>query len=259
MSFYLKSTTLYATPSTDYVPIGDIICLHINIQLPRGNTPATTLVVNVAPVGKLRTLNGTVLYMPSNIVASLADIGAVGVLSDTDFDPDGYDDTVTITLGDLMNTPGGEDNITIEVFADVLDLSTNINGEVLSNNAYLSYSSPQLTITTPLTLHIGEPVLVQTVVWSPASGDAGDNLTCTVTITHDASSKSPALYVDVYTSVAANSFAHVIMGSNTSTLPSIPLTFIADPPFEPINSALRLELGDTLVCYCTVKLLQNSL
>lgn len=97
------------------------------------------------------------------------------------------------------------------------------------------------------------------VVWTPSKGDAGDVLTCNITLAHTASSRSPAMYVDVYAAVAANSYASVVEGSILTSMSSIPPTYVAvSPPYESITSTRRLELGVSMVhlmcsfmIYCT--------
>lgn len=197
--FNLYSTTLYDAPATPYVPIGDIIwyvalllhecheltlnlfSLRVQIRVPRGMTPAATISINVAPVAKLLALNGTIIRIPSNIASTLASVGTSGVLSDTDGDADGYvvvvccviakltekyryDDTVTFAFGEITNVPAGDDIILIEIYASVMEMTANVNMAPLSNTATLKYSTPQLTINTPLQLYVGEPILNQMYV-----------------------------------------------------------------------------------------------
>lgn len=172
--------------------------------------------------------------------------GTSGTISDVDRDQ--ISDTVFFDFGDVINTPAtnGSDYIVIEVVAMVLNVGANTGGKLLINVAEFTYAR-STTITSTLELTIVEPVLVQTALWNATSGQAGDVLKCTITISHAPTSLAPALFPDVYVQLSPYMDYQPALVTS-SILPMVaPKNTSLQSSWSHVSSITRLPLGDTLI------------
>ena len=188
--------TLYATSETgpvdstnDLVQIGEVATYQLQVQLPEGTTTNLTF-TDVLPLG-LSFIMGSVVVDTAALNGTLP---AVVVTPDTAPEPAGNGVDITITFpGNTVVTPDGEttnDILRIRFDALVLDTNSNVglagSQTVLPNTASVTYDGnpnpPATSQVVNVTVIEPQPRIVKDI--TPGSGDAGDQVIVTLTITN---------------------------------------------------------------------------
>lgn len=187
-----------------FVAQGEGITHFVNITVPKGTTLNVKVVVTFpSSVGLVRVTDITIASLPSYMTTT----GYATGLTDTNNDK--IADTATLVIGALTNYPTGvssDSNQAVFAFTGtVVPSSLNNAGVILVTSAQFSYSNGTATSTEAVhstSLQLVQPILVWTVVWSTASGDAGDIVTCAITIQHAATSSQIAYDIDIVAQLA---------------------------------------------------------
>jgi LPXTG-site transpeptidase (sortase) family protein len=195
----ISATSVASTGSGQFSPsitdlvIGEEVTFNITVTLPEGDGPvAVTDNLPSPPDGVLRLITSQVLSIGGQISGSALSIGDPGVSSDTG--SDGLDDEIVFDFGTLHNEPDGvqdsEDQIAIEIVARLGNVSANQNGDALTNDVTLDYSTG--TQTDSAEVEVVEPALTITKVADDDTPALGQTITYTVIIEHGGSSAADA-------------------------------------------------------------------
>ncbi len=194
----ITSTSLTETQSNQFVPsitdlaIGETVTYTIAQVLAEGVTNAFQIVDSLPTNGvAMQVLGYRVIFVGGNIILPA---GSPAVTL-TDTDSDGRPDRVTLDFGTVVNLVDNvtdtKDVIAVEVDAVVVDDARNQAGDTLVNTADI-FVNGSLFSTHTATAEVVEPdVLIDKQVSDP-TGDAGDEVTFTVTIAPSQNMTGPA-------------------------------------------------------------------
>ncbi len=177
-----------ANNANDEVVIGELVTYRLTTTVPEGTVPLATVTdkldgglafVSCASITPSSADVITDLASGSNFSGACADI----VVTDTE--------NFTFNLGNITNSNRNNavaETVTIEYVAVVLNVAGNQggapNGTLLNNEARFLTNTTQLGSTVnSAAIEVIEPAVSILKTVSPASGDAGDNFTYTITIT----------------------------------------------------------------------------
>ena len=182
-------------PTIRLVSIGEVVTYTITATL-----PASTSLLDVvdqlpvpgpsaATTGLMTYLSSTVVDIASTVSGSLLSVGEAGTY-------DAGANTVSFDFGTVVNAPGGSGaTVTMQITALVANDPSNQAADKLTNVETTTYTGAvgnPGTITRDATVQIVAPKLDITKAPSPTSGDAGDPVTYTVTLSTDAAATAPA-------------------------------------------------------------------
>lgn len=194
-----KSLLTTSTPETidgegaagiEDIGIGEVITYRFTAVLPEGTAPL--VITDQLPLDGVFEFVGVTTTPGVGVSgAGLANPGAMFV----DSNADGNADRLTINLGAVTNTgqnnaAGGAGDLFVDVQIRVLDDPANERGDVFTNTAELDFGAG--TLTDDETVEIVEPALSIAKAINVTEADAGDIITYTLTVTHDAESNMPA-------------------------------------------------------------------
>lgn len=177
LSHVITSTSLPNTTSALFsgsvvdVAIGEHVVYTTTVGFPQATATGVTLTQTLPP--GMRFLSGYILtdgvksHTLSNIVI-------------------GPNNIITYSLGDVDNVGiGSGSGITIVTEAVLLDNVANTAGSIKTSSLQVNYSEKSKAITT--TIEVVEPVLTIVKDYSPNTGDAGDTIPTTITVTNSSS------------------------------------------------------------------------
>jgi hypothetical protein len=204
----LLTTSLNETTGTN-LTIGETITIPMLLTIPCGTTSNATVTVtlpNSSTTGKLQALYGTVSTFPSNATSNLAQ-GSSATL--TDANGDGILDTITFTLGNIIDSSSGSasNNITLLVAMLVSSDASTVRGKQLTTNATFTYSNSTSTfsLSDKFTVVVIEPSLVLTnAASSPTYVASGTVVQFTLTLNNTGSSNGPSYYVQIYDGLSSS-------------------------------------------------------
>jgi uncharacterized repeat protein (TIGR01451 family)/fimbrial isopeptide formation D2 family protein len=155
--------------------IGERATFELVIDVPRGTTP-NAVVVDSLPAGLafVRMVGTPVIDPGVTFTGSLAP----AVTNDGR--------TVTFSLGDVTNTDAGTalQGITVRYEAVVLNVSSNVAGKTLTNNAKLTWTGhTSLPAARSAPVTVIEPKLTVAKTASPTAAQASDTITYTIVVT----------------------------------------------------------------------------
>ncbi len=191
-------------PVNDTYTIGETVNYRLTLTLIEG-TVDDVVVTDTLPAG-LR-------YESSSV-----GLGNLGMTTGYGGTPVQAGQVLTFNLGQVVNPANGtagDDVVTIDITATVLDMVPNVDGAVLGNNASLSFTGPSGTVTRdfdddlgtpgiqPLDLTIVEPELTITKTADPTTLPQGDTVTFTLVIDHTAGSTADAFDLEVVDTLPA--------------------------------------------------------
>ena len=178
------ATNQSQTSGTDVV-IGETATYTITITVPEGSTP-NAFVNETIPEGATFADCLSITSSSASLTTDLA-----GGFNDACNDPtnptitgDGHN--VSFSLGNLTNADTDNataETLTIEFTTVALNVSANQQGSTIANTAYFSWDSGIVNDSAP-ELTVVEPDLTNAKDASPITGDAGDEITFTITISN---------------------------------------------------------------------------
>ena len=188
--------------------IGEIGTYEIALTLPQGVTP-NAQVVDTPDAGLA--IVDVVSITPSAGVTTDVVGGFAAVQSAATIPADGS--SLTLDFGDLTNADansGTTETVVIRYRAVVLNTTTNDRSDVIDNQAVFSWNVSDTQNLDGPDLTIVEPELSVTVSDSvPATADAGDTVTFTVTIAHTGASDADAFNVDLQNAIDSVTSNHL--------------------------------------------------
>lgn len=237
--------------------IGETVTYGLTIRLSEG------LSRDVRIQDLLPNSNGDLEYVSARVVSSGANLSGGNFLASpviTDRDSDGVRDTVTFSLGDVLNAADNlestADLITVEVVARVRNQSSNTAGDLLVNTGTVSVAdgdqaTARVTANATASVELVEPALAIDKSVNRTSADAGDVVTYTVKVSNGngtyAASALDLSLTDLPASLPPN--ATFLSGSVTTTGTAAAAAIVtgngqADTGLR--IDLLRLDPGETL-------------
>ncbi|MEO1646152.1 MAG: isopeptide-forming domain-containing fimbrial protein, partial [Chloroflexota bacterium] len=172
------------------VAIGELVRYRIEVTVPEGVTDGVTLTDTLDAGLAFMNINDAALASITFPVGVSSTRSTADILSDANTSVgscNGGGCDAIFNLGDLTNTDtdnATDEIIVIEYTVIVLDIPANIRGETRNNSVTASYDSGVDVTTSAPDVTIVDPELNITKVADPTSGDAGDEITYTITIEH---------------------------------------------------------------------------
>jgi fimbrial isopeptide formation D2 family protein/uncharacterized repeat protein (TIGR01451 family) len=252
------------TPSVTTYSIGENVTYDILVSVPEGTT-ADLDVVDLLPTGLnyishsvIETVAGSAGLLTNDFSGSLSAPTIVGGASDGD--------DVTLQFGNVsvpVNAVAADNSFVVRITAQVSNILSSQNGDLLTNAARLQFTNPNTLGTDTIDsvnqpqIEIVEPILqIQKAVSNQSSYDAGDNITYTVNISHHPNSTADAFNVSLIdtlpTQLSSVSIDSVIAAgfSNPSSEISSGQVYvpnIADSTFDmPLGSSIEIVYSGTL-------------
>ncbi|NCX99536.1 MAG: isopeptide-forming domain-containing fimbrial protein, partial [Planctomycetia bacterium] len=155
--------------------IGELATFELSVDVPRGTTPSA-VVVDSLPTG---------LAFVRMVGTPVVDPGVTFTGSLTPAVTNGGR-TVTFSLGDVVNSNAGTSlqGITVRYEAVVLNVSSNVAGKTLTNNAKLTWTGhTELPAAQSAPVTVIEPKLTVAKTASPTTAQASDVVTYTIVVT----------------------------------------------------------------------------
>lgn len=245
------STNQDETPGDD-LTIGEEVTYRLTITLPEGTSD---IVVEDVLQDGLVYVSSEVFSFEMGVTSTGLGVGDEGV---------NVGQTTTFDLGEVVSaasTNPGDDVIIIEVTARVDTNASNVNGVTLRNDATMTFENGSLTAFE--TVDIIEPLLVFDKAVTPATGDAGDRLTYTLTVEHDPTSNAPAYDIKVqdflFDPALSLEAGSVVAQIGTVTIPATQITEgNAGDDTTVVVDVPVLEQGEVLTVTFTVLLDEST-
>jgi len=197
------------------VAIGEVVSVEIVFQLPEGTTEnvmlyerLTNLNANIAwgsyVVGSATLSRSTTALTssldPGSINASTAGV-PVSVDAQISESVGSTYSTISLDLGSVINTASDGANETYSLNLDVVVLNNSTSsGDSLVDYGRIRYrpagGSDQFVNSSAVTMHVAEPVPTISTELAPSSGDAGDTIHFTITLSNTASGANAATAFD---------------------------------------------------------------
>jgi uncharacterized repeat protein (TIGR01451 family)/fimbrial isopeptide formation D2 family protein len=169
------------------VAIGEVVTYKVELTIPEGTEPAATL-VDTMPAG-LAFVRCTGITPSTTVYLHTTPGGGFGDACRATTNPvvTDFGHTVTFDLGTITNTNndnGTAETIDITYEAVVLNVGTNASGTQLHNSAVLYWTGDQSFAGSAPDVTVVEPDMHVVKTATPTSGDAGNVIGFTVTITN---------------------------------------------------------------------------
>ncbi|BDG73590.1 beta strand repeat-containing protein [Roseomonas fluvialis] len=214
-------------PTIQDVAIGETVTYLVTLRMPEVTT--NIVLTDLPPrqdgspaiAGDMRYVSSRVISIGGNLQlgAGAPSVGDAGVVFDPD--GDGIVNTITWDFGLITNiadnVESDRDLIVVEVVLRVADLPSNQVGDRLINVAQAQYTRADgstALVTQNETVEIVGPELLVDKAASVATGDAGDVVTYTVTVTHDDPRSSSDAFALLLTDLLAPGL-NLVVGSVT--------------------------------------------
>jgi fimbrial isopeptide formation D2 family protein/uncharacterized repeat protein (TIGR01451 family) len=193
-------------PNVTDVAIGETVTYLVTLRLPEGQT--SLVLTDFAPsamgappiAGDMEILQGVVVSIGANITGSSLRVGSLATL--TDGNGDGILSQASWNFGNLTNVAdnveSGADLIVVAIRARVLNNVNNEAGDHLVNSVQAQYtladgSTDIVAASAPVEIVAPKLDIVKdAAIGTGTTGDAGDVVDYTVTISHDALSSATA-------------------------------------------------------------------
>jgi uncharacterized repeat protein (TIGR01451 family)/fimbrial isopeptide formation D2 family protein len=238
----IVATSIAETPG-NAVTVGERITYELTVTLPQGTT-SDLVISDLLPAG-LVPVSATVVSVSGGLAGAALGPGAAGSIAGQ---------SVTFAFGTVVNGSGpaigAEDQVTVRIVADVIDIPAVSDGATLLNAARLDYviGGEGGEETDQVAVVVVEPALALVKDVSPRAGDAADVFTYTLIVTPIGT--GPAFDVMVSDSLPAPLV--FVPGSITTTLGTatvaggtisveIPLLLPTDPA---VTITFQARLGD---------------
>lgn len=190
--------------------IGETVTYRLVATVPEGTS--TEIIITDSLPATAAGVMGVVSIDSVTIGANLSTVlTPPGTISDANLG-DGINDTVVWNFGQVDNAADGvtddDDRIIIELTARLVDAPANADGDQLTNTALVQFG-PGLTDTASVDIDVVEPQLQVDKSGDITSGDAGDPVTFTIDIQHQAGSTAEAFDLVMTDVVDAAQFDYV--------------------------------------------------
>ncbi|KNC56008.1 uncharacterized protein AMSG_11683 [Thecamonas trahens ATCC 50062] len=189
--------------------IGETADVNTTVVLSEGTMPLTVSVDFGLAAGRVEIVHTEVAALGASISGSVLSLGAAASATTTD--------TATYAFGTITNTGdnvlGAGDVVVVLTRVRALDVPVNVDATVISAASTVDFGSSSLTASE--SFDVVAPLLTFDLAQSITTGDAGDNVTFTVTVDH-AGASTAAAYALNATSLFNIEYA-LFSGSVTTT------------------------------------------
>ena len=180
-------------PGVADLAIGETATFHITATIPEGTAPQVVITDTVPYTnGRMQVLSGSVVSTGSGM--TIGTLAPTPVISDVQL-ADGINDTISFDFGQVINPAGNNtptpQTIVVEVVARLVDHADNANNDQLTNTASVQFG-PGLNGSAQAGVDVVEPLLDIQKSGSINGGQAGDTVTFSVVVTHEAGSNMEA-------------------------------------------------------------------
>lgn len=247
------------------VAIGEIIRYQIVVTVPEGITNGVIVTDHLAPGLAFMEIDGGAnpasIIIPGSVTSSngtatvIRDAGIVGTTCSDLSTQNGCE--VTFDFGNLTNTDtdnATDEEIIIEYSVVVLDVVPNMRGQTRTNTVNVAYASGTAVSQSAPDVTIVEPQLQIDKTANPITGDAGDTITFTLTISHVPPPSNAPAYDVVVNDVVPAEFTNVIVTSTGGVAPTTGASVVGNT----INASYdRLLVGQTATITFTAQLINS--
>lgn len=173
---------------------GEMISFLTTLILPPGCATNSNIRVQLPKDERVRVLYGTVIKMPATMSSNLS---LLSNGTEKDSNGDLVDDIMDFWFGDIVNPPGSDNTIVVEVLISVLGSTANTRGVKFSVSEIYTYINATRGFTMPSAaigpFTLSETALSITKTVTPNTNrQAEDVLDYVITIRHTAASNAPA-------------------------------------------------------------------
>jgi uncharacterized repeat protein (TIGR01451 family)/fimbrial isopeptide formation D2 family protein len=233
------------------VAIGEQVQYQIVVRVPEGEAASTTL-VDTLPLGlaivSLDSITASAALTTS--AGTFANVLSSATVTNVGAGVDNAGRAATFSFGTLTNSDTNNataETITIALTAIVIDGGSNDRGDTRTNSATVTWTGGSATGTSPA-VTIVEPRLQVAKTALPTTGDAGDTITFTVTLTHAAVSNADAFDVTLSDLVPAGMTFGLVTGTSGVAPTVTPSAggFSATIASFPLGSTTTIQFTATL-------------
>lgn len=233
-------------PAQPEVAIGETITYSIVLTLGEGTQ--RVLLQDTLPDG-LEFLAGQVVSIDASIGNALLGVGDAALVTGQSISFDFGTDVVN-----AGNSITGDGQIVVQVTARIRDVSGNVAGAVLTNDARFTSDTGTINDTAPVEIVEAKLLLDKTV--PPGFLAPGEVTTYTLVLSHSGASTAAA-YDIMLTDLLADPFLDLVAGSVTTTLGSVTLGNTAGDTTLSVNVPLLL-LGQTVTITYQARVADNA-
>jgi uncharacterized repeat protein (TIGR01451 family)/fimbrial isopeptide formation D2 family protein len=213
------------------VAVGEIVTYEVVLTLPEGVQPLAKL-TDTLPAGMA--LVDCVSIVRSSTDVSTDLVGGFAEACDAGTSPTvgAGGQLVTFDLGTINNANranGTAETLTLTYRAVVLNVGTNVRGQTLHNSAVLSWTGGTAATASAPNATVVEPTMVIVKSANPGNGDAGDEITFTITITNPTATNGADAFDVVWSDTIPDGLTYV-PGSLQRTAGIVPTTLAASAP-----------------------------
>jgi large repetitive protein len=231
----VASTGLTQTGTSQFDPtvpdlaLGETVTYRLTATLVEGTQ--NLVIADTLPNG-LTPLSATVVSLGAGMTNTAGLVaGSLGVITGQGVS---FDFGTVVAPGDNIAI---NNSVIVEVVARAVDVGGLTAGTTLTNSARLDHGAGfGAAVTAPVEIVLPDLLLTKSVA-APASGDAGDLMTYTVTVAHSGTSTGPAFDLTLTDLLASEKLLYVA-GSATATLGGA-----AVGSFDTTGGDLRFSLG----------------
>ncbi|MFZ5911268.1 MAG: sortase domain-bontaining protein [Chloroflexota bacterium] len=182
------------------VTIGEIVRYEVAMSIPNGGLTGVQLVDT--PQAGLAFVDCVSISLPAGVTSTEFVDGACDTLDGTDpatSNPliENNGGRITFDFGDLGNSTGSSQTVSVQYSLIVLDILANGDGDSLTNSVTWSWTGGSHTTSAPV-VEIVEPIMNISKDATPTTAAIGDIITFTIDVTHAVISTSDAFDVVVY-------------------------------------------------------------
>ncbi|KAL6071150.1 hypothetical protein QOT17_006393 [Balamuthia mandrillaris] len=245
-----------AETSGNIVNVGETVRFNVTIRCPPGTTNRLAFTYTLPNATSTNT--GALRLLSAELASKGNKLTLNGMTqTNSDSNGDGIFDTVVFAFASILNSIDVQEDANLQgsqlvfsIQALVLDHATNIVGVSLKSNAAVTYDNTAFGATTismqtvgPVTelLSVAEPLLAMSFTASKSSGDSGDLIRFTTTISHSGSSST------AYDLVLSDQLDDALtLLPATITIAGIGVTAATVNSASSANGDVRVQLGSFL-------------
>jgi uncharacterized repeat protein (TIGR01451 family)/fimbrial isopeptide formation D2 family protein len=244
----LVSTSIVnANNSNTQAVIGELATYTITVTVPQGEMPTAQLIDSMpGGLAYVRTISAVNNNPATLTIPNLANLPTVT----------SNGQTITYDLGTIVNSdadPATDETFTITIEAVVLNVTGNVRGTTLVNQARTAWNAgvDQTSNVSSGAVTVIEPTLTVTKTASPTTGQAADTITYTIVVENPTGTNRTDAYNVTLEDVVPTGMTYV-PGSWQNTAGTAPTTISAAGPLAATWDTFALEATSTFTFQATL-------